>query len=169
MSPTGRCCRKSRLSVVITPRLPGIENGGQFGGGSRQILPEVSRSRPAREHGGWTEGSKREGFQVLYDCREMKFVTRTGEPSEPHAFETMVGLEVSKAHLDALAFIPRLKEALCSHEPSRSIAGVFVNVTGHLSGSHIRTASRFECTGIAVEFGGAVAKHVAVVHGACGV
>jgi hypothetical protein len=42
----------------------------------------------------------------------------------------MVGLEVSKAHLDALAFIPRLKEALCPHESSRPIAGIFVNVHG---------------------------------------
>jgi hypothetical protein len=100
---------------VITPGLPGIENGGQFGRGSRQILPEVSRNRPAREHGEWTEGSKRKGFQVLYDGREMKFVTRTGEPSEPHAFETVVGLEMSKAHLNALAFIPRFEEALCPH------------------------------------------------------
>jgi hypothetical protein len=29
----------------------------------------------------------------------------------------MVGLEVSKAHLDALAFIPRLKEAFGSSSP----------------------------------------------------
>jgi hypothetical protein len=43
---------------------------------------------------------------------------------------------ISKAHLDALAFIPRLKEALCPHESSRPIAGVFVNVTGYLSSSH---------------------------------
>nr|WP_291695908.1 hypothetical protein [Bradyrhizobium sp.] len=99
----------------------------------------------------------------------MKFVTRSGEPSEPDAFETMVGLEVSKAHLNALAFIPRLEETLCPHESSRPIAGVFVNVAGYLSSSHIRTASRFEYTSIAVEFGGAVAEHVAVVHGAGGV
>ena len=60
------------------PGLPGIENGGQCGRGSRLILLKISRNRPAREHGGWTEGSKRKGFQVLYDGREMKFVTRTG-------------------------------------------------------------------------------------------
>ena len=120
------------------------------------------------EQRGRPEGSKGKGFQVLYDRREMKFVTRTGEPSEPHAFETVVGLEVSKAHLDALAFIPRLEEALCPHESSRCIAGIFMNVAGHLSGSHIRAALRFQRTGITVEFGGAVAEHVAVVHGAGG-
>ena len=83
-------------------------------------LPGISRNRPAREHGGWTEGSKRKG---LYHGREMKFVTRTGEPSEPHAFESVLGLEMGKAHLDALAFISRLEEALCHLQPSRHIAG----------------------------------------------
>jgi hypothetical protein len=72
--------------------------------------PRHSSNRPAREHDGWTEGSKK-GFQVLYDGREMKFVTRAGEISESHAFETVVGLEMSKVHLNALAFIPRFEEA----------------------------------------------------------
>jgi hypothetical protein len=99
----------------------------------------------------------------------MEFVTRTGEPSEPHAFEPVVGLEVSKAHLDALAFIPRLKEALCPHKSAGPIAGILVNVTGYLPGSRVRTASRFQRTDIAVEFGSAVAEHVAIVHGAGGV
>jgi hypothetical protein len=49
------------------------------------------------------------------------------------------------------------------------IAGIFVNVTGDLSGSHIRTASHLQRTSTAVEFGGAVAEHVAVVHGTSGV
>jgi hypothetical protein len=60
----------------------------------------------------------------------MKFVTRTGEPSESHAFETVLGLEMGKAHLNALAFISRLEEALCPHQPSRHVAGIFVNITG---------------------------------------
>ena len=60
---------------------------GQLGGGRRLIVSEVSRNRPAREPDGWTESTKRQGLQVLYNGREMKFVTRTGEPSEPHAGE----------------------------------------------------------------------------------
>jgi len=44
-----------------------------------------------------------------------------------------------------------------------------VDVTGYLSGSHIRTASHLQRTSIAIEFGGAVAEHVAVVYGAGGV
>ena len=71
----------------------------------------------------------------------MKLVACTGEPSEPHAFKAMVNFEVSKTHLNALALIPRFEEPLCPHEPSRDIAGIFVNITGYLSGSHIRTAS----------------------------
>jgi hypothetical protein len=88
---------KSRLFVVIAPDCRGSRTG-EFGRDSRLIIPEVSRNRPAWEHDGWPEGSKRKGFQVLYDGREMKFVARTGEPSEPHPFETVVGLEMSKAH-----------------------------------------------------------------------
>jgi len=154
--------------LLIASDWRGIEIGESLGGGSGLIVPWVSGNRRARERDEWTKGSKRQGLQVLYDGREKKFVAGTGQPAEPHAFETMVGLEVSKAHLDALAFIPRLKEALCPHESSRPIAGVFVNVTGYLSSSHIRAASCFECTDIAVEFGGAIAEHVAVVHGAGG-
>jgi hypothetical protein len=45
---------------------------------------------------------------------------------------------MSKAHLDALAFVPGLEETLCPHEPSRHVAGIFVNITGHLSDGHIR-------------------------------
>ena len=56
----------------------------------------------------------------------MKFVTGAGEPSEPHAFKAVVHLEVSKTHLDTLAFIPRFEEALRSHLPPRHIAGIFV-------------------------------------------
>jgi hypothetical protein len=36
----------------------------------------------------------------------MEFVTCAGKPSEPHAFEAVVNLQVSKPHLDALSFIP---------------------------------------------------------------
>ncbi|MGY3618119.1 hypothetical protein ACVJGD_004315 [Bradyrhizobium sp. USDA 10063] len=99
----------------------------------------------------------------------MKLVAGAGEASKPHALEPVVGLEMSKTHLDALALIPRFEEALCPHQPSRDIAGIFVDITGYLSGSHIRTASHLQRTRIAVEFGGAVAEHIAVVHGAGGV
>ena len=40
----------------------------------------------------------------------MKLVAGAGETSEPHTFETVVGLEMSKAHLNALAFISRYEK-----------------------------------------------------------
>ena len=94
--------------LLIASDWRGIEIGESLGGGSGLIVPWVSGNRRARERDEWTKGSKRQGLQVLYDGREKKLVAGTGQPAEPHAFETMVGLEVSKAHLDALAFIPRL-------------------------------------------------------------
>src|SRR4029079_12579213 len=47
--------------------------------------------------------------------RRGELVTSAGETSEPHPLETVMDLEMSKAHLNALAFIPRFEEALCSH------------------------------------------------------
>jgi hypothetical protein len=44
------------------------------------------------------------------------------------------GLEMSKAHLNVLAFISRFEQGLCLHQPSRHIAGIFLNITGCLSG-----------------------------------
>jgi hypothetical protein len=112
--------------LLIASDWRGIEIGESLGGGSGLIVPWVSGNRRAQGRDGWTKGSKRQGLQVLYDGREKKFVAGTGQPAEPHAFETMVDFEVSKAHLDALAFIPRFEEALRSHLPPRHIAGIFV-------------------------------------------
>lgn len=98
-----------------------------------------------------------------YDGGKVKLVAGAGETSEPHTFETVVGLEMSKAHLNALAFIPRFEKR-------------FVPIRRHASRGHLRehhgvpvgqpySDSIASCTSIAVEFGGAVAEQVAVVHG----
>jgi hypothetical protein len=42
---------------------------------------------------------------------EVKLVAGAGQISEPYAFEPVVGFKMSKAHLDALAFIPRFEKA----------------------------------------------------------
>src|SRR5215472_12393101 len=84
-------------SLLIASDWRGIEIGESLGGGSGLIVPWISGNRRAWERDEWTKGSKRQGLQVLYDGREKKFVAGAGEPAEPHAFETMVGLEVSKA------------------------------------------------------------------------
>src|SRR5215475_2807735 len=74
----------------------------------RSLDPPWEFSQRVREPGrnGWPGGMDRQGPEVLYDRCEMEFVTRTGEPSQPHAFKSVVGLEVSKTHLNALTFIP---------------------------------------------------------------
>ena len=44
-------------------------------------------------------------LQVLRNGCEVELVARTGESSQAHAFEPMVGLQVRKAHLNLLALV----------------------------------------------------------------
>ena len=44
-------------------------------------------------------------LQVLHNGCEVELVARTGESSQAHAFEPMVGLQVRKAHLNLLALV----------------------------------------------------------------
>jgi hypothetical protein len=44
-------------------------------------------------------------LQVLHNSCEVELVARTGEPPQAHALESMVGLQVRKAHLDLLALV----------------------------------------------------------------
>src|ERR1700756_4312901 len=105
MSHSGRCCRKSRC----------------FGGDALDCVGEtwssfawvvacsiLGFSRCARELGpsGWPDRAEGQGLKVLYDCGEMEFVARAGQPAKPHAFKSVVDFKVSKTHLDALTFIP---------------------------------------------------------------
>jgi len=46
-----------------------------------------------------------ERLQVLNDRGEVELVAGTGQTSEPHAIEAVMGLQVREAHLDALALI----------------------------------------------------------------
>ena len=46
-----------------------------------------------------------EGLEVLDDSREVELVARAGQASEAHAIEAMMGLEVSKPHLDLLSLV----------------------------------------------------------------
>jgi hypothetical protein len=47
----------------------------------------------------------RERFEVLHDCGEVELVASTREASQPHSLEAMMGLEVSKPHLDLLSLV----------------------------------------------------------------
>ena len=113
----------------------------------------------------------RQRLEVLHDGGEMELVACAGEASQPHPLEAVMGLQVRKAHLDALSLVARLDEGLGSHQPAR-------HDRGHLRGDregfsapgHVRAALRLERTDIAVALGGAIAKQCpAVVHGAGGV
>jgi hypothetical protein len=87
----------------------------------------------------------------------MEFITRTGEPSEPHAVKAVVDLEVSKTHLDALTFVSGFEEALCPHKPTCHIPGVFLQITGDMARGRVGTALHLKRTDITIEFGGAIA------------
>ena len=64
---------------------------------------------------------------------------------------------------------PMMAQARPASASSRHIAGIFMNIAGNLTGRAIGTALHLKCTDFAVELGCAIAKHVAVVHGAGGV
>ena len=99
----------------------------------------------------------------------MEFVARARQTPEPHTLEAMVNLQVGKAHLNALALVARFEKGFRPHEPSRNVTGIFMDIAGDLSRRHLGTALHLERTDIAVELGGAIAKHGAFMHGAGGV
>ena len=76
------------------------------------------RSRPARGRliRRQVPNAVGECLEVLHDGREMEFITRAGETSETHALETVMGLEVGKAHLDSLPLVARFLEPRCIFE-----------------------------------------------------
>ena len=98
----------------------------------------------------------------------MELIACPGETTEPHAFKAVMNLQVSKAHLDALALVARLEKGLRPHQPACHITGILVNIAGDLSCRHIWTALHLERTTIAVELGGAIPKHAALVQGPSG-
>jgi len=55
-------------------------------------------------------------LEVLDDGGEMELVARATETSEKHAFETVVGLDVGKTHLDPFSLVARLIELGCIFE-----------------------------------------------------
>ena len=63
------------------------------------------RERSLPPVGRRSEGVERHSLEVLYDGGEMELITRAGKSAQSHALEAMMIFEVSKAHLDALAFV----------------------------------------------------------------
>ena len=119
--------------------------------------------------GWWTEGSKRQGLEVLHGSGEKELVASAGKTPQPHTLEAMMNLQVGKAHLDAFALVARLEEGLCPHQPAGHVAGIFMNITGNLSRRTIRTAPHLEGADIAIVLGCEIAQRFAFVHLAGGV
>jgi hypothetical protein len=71
--------------------------------------------------------------------------------------------------ISTLALVARLKKGLRAHEASRHVAGILMDIATHLPCRHVRAALQLQCTDIAVEFGGAITEHIAVMHGSGGV
>src|SRR6202040_4315755 len=80
----------------------------------------------------------------------------------------MVSLQVGKAHLDAFALVARYAVCLCPHQPTCHVAGIFMDIAGHFSRWCLGAALHLEGTDLTVELGSAIAKLVALVHGAAG-
>ena len=83
----------------------------------------------------------RQCFEVLHDGGEMELVACAGKTSQAHPLEAMMGLQMREAHLDALSFIARFVEGLCSHEPARHVAGMFMDIARDLSRRHVRDST----------------------------
>src|SRR5262249_35270430 len=100
-------------------------------------------------HSGWSRGARgravrrrppdadRKCFEVLHDCSEVELVAGAGETPQPHPFEAMVGLEVSKPHLDLLALVARSVELGGAHQSAGKIASIFIDVACDLAKEHV--------------------------------
>jgi hypothetical protein len=90
----------------------------------------------------------------------MEFITRAAKTSKAHALETMMGFEMSKAHLNLLPLIAGFFELRGSRERAGIIASVFVDVACSLARCRIRTALRFQWARTAIEGAGPIVPGV---------
>src|ERR1700692_985220 len=74
----------------------------------------------------------------------------------------MMGLEVSKPHLDLLSLVARSVELRGAGQCAVAIARILVDVSRDLAKTHLRTALRFERTCIAIALGRKVTQCVVV-------
>ena len=63
----------------------------------------------------------------------MELVAGAGDTSQPQALEAMVGLQVCKAHFDALALIARFEKGFGLHLSPRHVTGILVKITRDLA------------------------------------
>src|SRR5262249_883409 len=132
---------------------------------------DAGRSGCSRRAGSWAvrrrpPDADRKRFEVLHDCGEVELVAGAGEPPQPHSLEAMMGLEVSKPHLDLLALVARSGELRRAHQGAGKIASIFVDVARDLAREHVRTTLRFEWARVAVALGREVSQHVVIANAA---
>jgi hypothetical protein len=116
----------------------------------------------ARHVRGRPPDTDRKRLEVLHDGGEVELVASAREASQPHSLETMMGLEVSKPHLDLLSLVARSVEPRGADQCAGKIAGVLVDVSTDLAKRHLRTALRFEWACIAIALGRKVAQCVVI-------
>src|SRR6266478_9305216 len=69
-----------------------------------------------------------EGLQVLHDGGEVELIASAGKAPQPHTLETVVRLQVRKAHLYLLALVTGFGELRCTHQGARCIPCVLSNL-----------------------------------------
>jgi len=74
----------------------------------------------------------------------MELVARTRETAQSQPLEAMVGLQVRKAHFDALALIARSEERFRLHLASCEVAGILVNIAQDATRWHVGAALGLE-------------------------
>ena len=90
----------------------------------------------------------------------MKLVTGARETSEPHALETVMSLEVSEAHFNALSFITRLEKRFGLHLAPSEIPSIFIDIAQDPARRHFRTTPRLERASATVQHRGNIADYV---------
>src|SRR5512144_2997027 len=89
----------------------------------------------------WSEQAHGHGLEVLNDGGEMELVAGAGKAAQPHAFESMMRLQVGKAHLDPLPLIARFQEGLRLHLAASDVARRLVDAPHNPARGHVRTES----------------------------
>src|SRR5580704_14011527 len=76
--------------------------------------------------------------------------------------ELQDALQVRKPHLDLLALMSRLLEALGASQRPGNVSGVLMDIARDLARWFFWTALRFEWANVAVELAGAIQKRLAL-------
>lgn len=92
----------------------------------------------------------RQRLEVLHDGGEVELIARTGEAAQAHALETVMDLQVRKAHFDLLALVTGFGELRRPHQRTGVIAGFLIEIACDLARRRLRTTLRLEGADLAV-------------------